>query len=151
MRSFDLIIFPHVWVVLCFHRSQTAGRRIAENKTSWDQNLRGVTASICPAISSWPSSGKFFCVCPRWTISRGKPTSCSPTAGQVLQLSSASRHFHILTAFPFRGNQAAAGPLWLQGPWESTARVSGTAEKDEMARFYHSFSVNYMEYPLQCA
>lgn len=96
MRSFDLIIFPHVWVLLCFHKSQTA-ERITENKTSCDQNLLGVTASICPAISCWPSSGKFFHDWSLWTISRGKTTSCSPTAGQILQLHSTYRHFHNLT------------------------------------------------------
>lgn len=61
MRSFDLIIFPYVWVVLCFHRSQTDGRRTAKSKISWDQDLLRVTASISPAESCRPSSGKFFC------------------------------------------------------------------------------------------
>lgn len=51
MRSFDLIIFPHVWALSCFHSSQAAGKRIAENKTSWDQDLLGVAASFCSAVS----------------------------------------------------------------------------------------------------
>lgn len=95
MRSFDLIIFSHMWVVLCFHSSQTAGRKIAENKTSWDQIFWVSQPPFAQPSPVDPQVKNPFVSAISEPLAQAKPQPADPTIGEALQLNSTFRHFHI--------------------------------------------------------
>lgn len=83
-------------------------------------------------------------------LAGANPQAAAPQQGKYYSSTALTGIFIIwLTVFYFRAKQAAAGPLCLQGPWD--CQGLRYCWKRKIAIFFCSFSVNHIEYPLQCA